>query len=217
MVNMSTQTLENQVLESKEPDRRQFFKSAGRVATFGLSLTAIGKALAGCASIMPRTTTIDDLIVVSYPPSVPQDQIEAFLSETRTAYHKLVDFLGVMKKKVHISVDDYQSPHIMPSESYQIKYPISFLPGKIHPGMWHELVHSLTESAIDFYPEGLANYVGFKFGIRRDGIRDAHVYLTQILKEYGQKISVLEVFNVKVGSVNLSRVQSQLTTNLHYS
>jgi len=169
---------------------------------------------AGCAAMLPINTTIDDLIYVSYPQSAPKEGIDIFLKETKTAYRTLVDFLGVPKRRVDVTVGYFDKPQVNRYSGYQVLYPSSNLSRERHQAIWHELTHSLTQSSGEFYPEGLADYVRFRFGNIKD--IDIHAFINQTFKQYGQKVSVLEIFNVRIGDNDFTARQSQLTNWVNY-
>ena len=169
----------------------------------GAGLAGIASiASQGCATIMPKTATIDDLIAVSYPQSTPQDQVGPFLSETRTAYNTLINFLSVPRRKVHIYVSDIGRSHVDRFSGYVINYSSSLMSRKAHPPIWHELTHSLTQSSGEFYPEGLAEYIKMRFGNRRD--KDTHSWVNRKFKEYNQIVSVSEIFHERIGALEWS-------------
>lgn len=214
--------------EKAEPagiTRRKFLKSAGALSTasilrpnlenylkLALQATALtSPSLASCAGM--KTATIDDLVNISYPEPIPQEQFDSFLKETKTAYHTLVDFLGISQRKVYINIGDFERTHVDRRIGWVMNYSTSLLRSGNHVNVWHELVHSLTQSGAEFYPEGLAEYIKIRLANRRD--KDAHSWVNGKFKEYGKKVSVLDIFNERIGGIE--RYDPRIVRQVNYS
>jgi len=125
------------------------------------------------------TRTLDDAVTVYYPEGISNLRIQSFFQQARLAYFQVSEYIGI-HVPVSIHIGSHTQLQIEMRENYKILFPQSLLGHRV-PGIWHETTHSLTKTSGEFYPEGLAEHVRFKYGNRRD--KDVHPFIITDFEE----------------------------------
>lgn len=128
---------------------------------------SVNDALAFFHAPDTKKTTIDGLVEVTYPKSLPENIEKAMLSEVKKVNDTLVELLGTEKKRYSINVGDYERAYT--DGSYrQADIPLGYVQKESFGAIWHEVTHLLTGKAGDFFSEGLAEYIRHTFSRKQD-------------------------------------------------